>query len=64
MSIAPFSPSAPNMCDIAHTVIMVTGGQPGEFHLKDLVSLNEALEAARVYHQSGQLAGNVKWRHR
>jgi hypothetical protein len=46
------------------TVNLVTGGQTGEFRLRSLVTLNEALEAARVYHQSGQLAGGVVWRHR
>lgn len=46
------------------TVSMVTGGQLGEFRLEHLVTLDEALEAARVFHQSGQLAGGVKWRHR
>ncbi len=46
------------------TVHMVTGGQLGEFQLEDLVTFDEALEAARVYHQSGELAGGVKWRHR
>ncbi len=43
---------------------MVTGGQLGEFRLADLVTLDEAREAARVFYQSGQLAGGVTWRHR
>ena len=53
------TPDAPD-----RTVSMVTGGQLGEFQLEDLITLDEALEAARVYHQSGQLAGGVTWRHR
>ena len=53
------SPDAPE-----GTVSMITGGQLGEFQFEDLVTLDEALEAAQVYHQSGRLAGSVKWRRR
>lgn len=46
------------------TVGMVTGGQRGEFRLEDLVTLDQALEAGRIYHQNGGLAAGVSWRHR
>jgi len=42
--------------------LMVAGGQRGEYDLQLCVSLEDALQAARTYAESGQLDSKLKWK--
>lgn len=45
-------------------VELVVGGQPGDFALRDLVTLDQAVEGARSFHMTGELSAGQSWRHR
>ena len=51
------SPGTPS----AETVVVVAGGQPGDYPARMVTTLEVALSAATAYAESGQRSGDVRW---
>jgi hypothetical protein len=45
----------------AGKVIFVAGGQPGDYPIRNCVSLESALRAAKVYAEEGRVDSNFEW---